>query len=222
MVKVVIYDFGMGGELFAEYLERELPVLKVIRVIDWENSDLNSTNHFKTRRLVESSLQPYLGRVDLIIIANHFLTQIGLRYLERKYKNQKFIGFHLPTLDTFVNRDTLILTTSAISRSLAYRLYLHKIHRTSFTIALDDWPTLIDDAAIESDAIDKIIAGAREQKNFHPKEFIIINSHFAFFDPYFRQHKMKVHTSYYEALNEVYTKLKIRGRPKNKHKPRHK
>ena len=39
MLKVVVFDSGYGGELFADYLEEELPLVDIVRVIDWRNAD---------------------------------------------------------------------------------------------------------------------------------------------------------------------------------------
>ena len=39
MLKIVIFDGGFGGELFADQLEAELDVVEVIRVIDWRNAE---------------------------------------------------------------------------------------------------------------------------------------------------------------------------------------
>ena len=35
MLRVVVYGRGRGGEAVAEYLEEELGVVEVVRVIDW-------------------------------------------------------------------------------------------------------------------------------------------------------------------------------------------
>ena len=39
MLKVVVFDGGYGGEFFADQLEAELPILDIIRVIDWRNAE---------------------------------------------------------------------------------------------------------------------------------------------------------------------------------------
>ncbi len=36
--KVVVFDCGIGGELFADYIENELAIIDVVRVIDWRHS----------------------------------------------------------------------------------------------------------------------------------------------------------------------------------------
>ena len=39
MLKVVVFDSGFGGELFADYFEEEMPVVEIVRVIDWRNAE---------------------------------------------------------------------------------------------------------------------------------------------------------------------------------------
>ena len=39
MLKIVVFDSGFGGELFADRLESEIPVVEVIRVIDWRSAN---------------------------------------------------------------------------------------------------------------------------------------------------------------------------------------
>ena len=95
MLKVVVYDGGYGGELFADYLEENLPIVEVIRVIDWRNASAITKSARSARRTAKAALSPYLGQVDLIIFANHLLSITGLRYFRRHYPNQKFLGLHL-------------------------------------------------------------------------------------------------------------------------------
>ena len=58
MLKIVVFDSGYGGELFADYLENELPVTDIIRVVDWRNADKMQHNARLTRRLAEEALKP--------------------------------------------------------------------------------------------------------------------------------------------------------------------
>ena len=39
MIKVLIFDSGYGGELFADWLNEEMPILDIIRIIDWRNAE---------------------------------------------------------------------------------------------------------------------------------------------------------------------------------------
>ena len=136
MLKIVVLDGGFGGELFADRLEEEFPVVEVIRVIPWRNADDFLKSPRTARRAAVRALKPYIGRVDLIILANHLLSTTSLRYFRRKYKNQRFAGLRLPDVTTFINRPTVVLTTTALSHTLNYRAYCLKLHRKVTSVCL--------------------------------------------------------------------------------------
>ena len=92
MLKIVVLDSGFGGELFADKLKENLQVMEIIRVIDWRNADKYMHGKREARHAAEEALRPYIGRVDLIIIANFLLSITSLKYFRRKYKNQRFVG----------------------------------------------------------------------------------------------------------------------------------
>ena len=67
MMKIAVFDSGFGGELFADKLEEELPIVEVIRVIDWRNAKKLQNNPLKSRAIIKKALKPYINKVDLII-----------------------------------------------------------------------------------------------------------------------------------------------------------
>ena len=86
MLNVVVFDSGYGGEFFADWLEEEIPVVKVTRVIDWRNAALLLENPKKARKIAVDDLHPHIGKADLIVFANHLLTLTSLTYFCNKYK----------------------------------------------------------------------------------------------------------------------------------------
>lgn len=179
MLKVVVFDGGYGGELMADKLEEELPVIEVIRVIDWRNADKLLLSAKTARRVARDALRPYIGRVDLIVLANHLLTATSLKYFQRKYKEQKFVGMELRKPDTFINRETLIMTTRAVARTINYHNYLFSLKRKCRTITLDDWPNLIDDGELSSGEIKNVLDNFMFEKKFYPKEIILLCAQFS-------------------------------------------
>ena len=145
MLKVVVFDSGFGGELFADYFEEEVPIVEVIRVIDWRNAEGILNNPKTARKIAKEALRPYIGKVDLIIFANQLLGLTSLKYFKRKYRNQQFLGFSLKEPETFLPRDTLILTTRAVSKTLNYQVFLFRLKRKVGTLIVDDWLEKIDD-----------------------------------------------------------------------------
>ena len=214
MLKIVIFDSGYGGEDFADQLESELPTTEIIRVIDWRSADGILANSRRARVLAEKALRPFIGKVDLIIVANYLVSATSLKYFRRKYKNQKFIGFTLRPRRIVPGRPTLILTTRAITKSFTY---FNFACRTNYrTICLDHWPALIDDGTFtiknfEADlkpAVDKM-------KKFIPKQIFLACGQFTELKPELRKffgHNVRIIDSFDDTMRETYKALNIRGR----------
>ena len=80
MLKIVVFDGGYGGEIFADYLQENLPIVETIRVIDWRNAEKILLKAKDARRVADAALRPYIGKVDLIIFANYLITITSLKY----------------------------------------------------------------------------------------------------------------------------------------------
>ena len=216
MLKIAVYDGGMGGALFADYLREELPIAKIIPVIDRQNREKLIHHRLEARATAERALQPYMGCVDLIVLANHFLTATSLKHFERTYPGQKFVGFALPTPDTFVKRKTFVLTTSALARRLSFRYYVHTLRRDTTVLALDNLPAKIDQGRLGTEQLRKNIVQHTSAK---PKEIILACSHFNDLKPALREiygQNLKFHDSSPATYREILRILKIRSYTKKK------
>ncbi len=214
MLKIVVYDSGFGGELFADYLEEELPIVEVIRVIDWRNADKILLSPKTARQVACNALRPYFGKVDLIIFANHLLTITSLKFFQRKYKSQKFLGFSLKEPDTFVKRDVLILTTKALAKTIDYRSFIFHLKRKTKTLTLDTWPNLIDDGELSETEIKSTIKTALLGEKFLPQELILACSQFNDIKPTLKKlfgPNVRIYDSFDEAYSGVCHILRIRG-----------
>lgn len=215
MLKVVIFDSGYGGEFFADQLKEELPILEILRVINWREADKILLNPRTARQVAEDSIRPYIGKVDLIIFANYLLSLTSLKYFKHKYKNQKFLGFKLKFPDTFVKRDVLILSTSAVSKTISYRNFLLRIKRKTRTLNLDSWPAKIDDGELSPIEIKTIIRSFLvHHPGFDPKEIILASSQFndikAELKSIFGQ-SLKIYDSFDDTIRDVCKILNVRG-----------
>ena len=214
MLKIVVFDSGWGGELFADYLEETLPVVKVIRVIDWRNSNA-ITSHAKSARVAaEAALRPYLGDVDLIVFANHLLSLTSLRYFRRKYPQQEFIGMTLDPPRSPVERNILVLTTRAVHRSVSYRHLIWRLGTGKCkTLTLDDWPAKIDDGELTSSEISQTFVSASIKPSC-PHNIVLACSQFSdireqLYD-YFNKN-IKIYDGFEDTLQQICRILKIRG-----------
>ena len=214
MLKIVVYDSGFGGELFADYLEEQLCVAEIIRVIDWRHADELLKGRKSARKAAEEALRAYIGQVDLIIFANHLLSATSLKYFCRKYKNQKFIGFKLIQPDVTMNRPALILTTTAMSRTINYYNFIFRLKCHTMTITEDDWIAKIDDGELTSREIKDGITKSTLTKGFNPKDLILAGAQFSDIKNELRSalgHNIKIYDSFNVAYRDACKILKIRG-----------
>ncbi len=220
MLKVVVFDCGYGGEIFADKLEAELPILDVIRVIDWRHAEDLSNNPKRARELMKLALRPYVNKVDLIIFANYYLTITNLKYFQHKYKKQKFLGLNLKAPDTFIKHDVLILSTNPVSKNLHFRHFLSRIHRRTKILNLDSWPSKIDDGELTAPEINQTLKTFLfKYKNFQPKEIVLASAQFS--DIEFELKKLfgqslKIYDGFNETIRNVYKTLNLRGGPKKR------
>lgn len=208
MLKIVVFDSGYGGELLADYLEAELPVMEVIRIIDWKNANMYQKNVKRMRQYTDRAIRPYIGKVNLIIFANYYLATTSLKYFQRKYKNQQFIGLELHHPCNF-RYQTHILTTKSLAKTLSYKFFVHKIKGK--TVILDDWPILIDDGELGHAKIRRDLSSVRKCK---ASQIILACSQFVELEDEFRRvlgHNLKIINNFDEVLRSTYRVLRIRG-----------
>ena len=214
MLKVVVYDNGYGGELFADKLESELPILNVIRVIDWRNRDAFQSSPKSARKIAESTLRPYFGNVDLIVFANYLIALTSLKYFCKKYKDQAFLGLHLTESSSVLKKNILILGTKTISHQLQYKSYLFHLKSKSFTICLDEWPNLIDDGELTMDTVHNKFEQSLPKKYPKPDGLILACSQFYDIKDELRNvfgKNIKIYDDFTTLTDGVVKKLKIRG-----------
>ena len=214
MLKIVVFDSGYGGELFADRLEETFPIVEVIRVIDWRNADKFLKSPKKARREALDALRPYIGRVDLIVLANYYLSTTSLKYFAHKFKNQKFLGLKLPELDTFMRRPTVVFTTKALARTISYHNYIFRLKRKATTVCLDHWLPLIDDGELSEQMIREEFEFFCEKHHYRPAEIVLACSHFNDIIPTLREKvdkNLKIHDNFRSTIAEIGKVLKIRG-----------
>lgn len=208
MKKVIIFDSGFGGEMFADYVENELAVIDVIRVIDWRNASSYLESSTAARDAALIALRPYIGRADVIVIANNLLAETSLDFFRRKFKNQTFIGFtNNYLLKLSEKENNLILTT----RQMSHYLIAYKMHKNIRTINLDDWVQKIDDGEL---TLENIRHDLRNFTEFMPSHIILCCAQFTDVKPVlykiFGQHVI-IENGYKYVFRELCQKLGFRG-----------
>ena len=214
MLKVVVFDSGYGGELFADRLAEELPILDIVRVIDWRHAEEIQSSSRLARKFAERALRPYIGEVDLIILANHLLTATSLKYFRRRYQSQKFVGLRLCQPTTFVDRNTIVLTTRPLAKTINYHNYTFRLHRSLRTLTPDDWLAKIDDGQLSDGEVCDYIASFVVKENFTPEEVILACAHFSELKTELHKQlgrNLKIHDSFDDAIRHTCKALHLRG-----------
>lgn len=214
MIKIVVFDSGYGGEFFADRFEEEVHVIDIIRVIDWRHANEYLCKPKVGRRLALEALRPYIGKVDLIIFANHLISATSLKFFQHAFPNQRFLGFKLKAPDTFIDRGTIILTTKAFSKTMEFHGYIFRIKRRARTIALDTWPEKIDDGELKLEEISETINDYCAKKQISPQEVVLGCSQFEDICNELRQvlgHNIRIYSSFNDTIREACKILRIRG-----------
>lgn len=163
MLKVVVFDSGWGGELFANYLEDELPIIEVIREIDWRNASGYEETEAEARKLARAAVSKYIGRVDLIVLAGQRLSIVALDYLKKCFPEQKFIGFKLRRFEEIpkaTSRKIIYLTTNLV-RSSQHYIEAKNDRRDIEFIEPEcrGWKQMIDDGELTDEIINRELGG---------------------------------------------------------------
>lgn len=158
MPKVVVFDNGWGGELFANFLQDELPA-EIERVIDWRHFPYFGREQTEVRDLVEQSLAKWIGKVDLIIIANPVATS-HLDYLRHQYPNQCFLGMPKLCEEIYYNEKDQVLALGAmdgVMDNIADEYSQEGVINGCRKLACLDWIRQIEDGDISGiNIFDKI------------------------------------------------------------------
>lgn len=213
MLKVVVYDSGYGGEFFADWLATELPIIEIIRVIDWRSSSQMQNNPKEARKIADADLRPYIGHVDLIILANHLLTLTSLKHFRRKYKDQRFVGLNLKKPNSPPKKDAIILTTKAVTKTINYYNFIFHLRSKVKTLVLDNWPAKIDDDILTEQEI-KDTLSQFISCDTRSQEIFLACSQFYDIKPKLTKlfgRNLKIHDGFNDAYRDICRALRIRG-----------
>lgn len=181
MLKILVFDSGWGGELFANYLEKELAVVDIIRLSDWHHSPHSWYEPYNLRNLVEYLLLPYIGEVDVIVLASYTVTSAALDWLKRKYPSQVFVGFELRLfyqLREVSQRRALVAANQRIYQSPAYRSAKERLRQVQqmelVELECDGWSSLIDGGRLSKNRILQTLGNY----NWREDVLVLCNTHY--------------------------------------------
>lgn len=165
MLKIVVFDSGWGGELCANYIEQELGVAEIKRVIDWRNFPYISKTREEICRLAEKSLKPHIGKSDAIVIASNVASVTALPFLKTKYPEQRFIDVPLVFSHLNLNKvnELVTLGVSTVFCAKKYRKELSNLKLDfNFTaISCDNWLKYLEDGILSERQIMEKLRGIK-------------------------------------------------------------
>lgn len=207
--KIVVFDNSFGGELFADYIEKELPIFDVIRVICWGEK--------LSRDFTIQKMRPYIGHADLIILLNPFLTITALGYIRKKFPNQNFIGLK-PVSKIPKNRSkrVLFLTTKQTRRTITYQLHHFSLAKKTRIIDCDKWVKLIDTGEYITE---EMVNDLKVLGDFKPQLVVLDNAALLDAKPEIRKYfgpTVAIKDGFKKTFNELCATLDIRGGIKKK------
>lgn len=215
MLKVLVFDSGWGGELFADYLENEIGIIDVIRVIDWHNSPHEEFDEESLRALTEYMICPYIGRVDIIVLASYVVTEATLDWLRERYPGQKFLGFEIRLFSIIhANYSKRILIASSKFLLNRPKYLMAKRHIESVygiqVIPLDchEWTKLIDNGNMT----DIIIRQTLKDYDWRKDIILLYNTHYLDIKPRLEElfgWRVQVEDDFAYMLRQVYRALRL-------------
>lgn len=122
MIKIGVFDSGVGGVRFAKELQLAHPEFKITVVHDKKHVPYGDKEPEQIQEFTAKAIEPLLG-YDVIVIACNTATAYAIDYLREQYPNQKFVGFE-PAIKTASKysrtRKIAVLATPATLKSPRY------------------------------------------------------------------------------------------------------
>jgi glutamate racemase len=123
MIKIGVFDSGIGGVRFAKDLQATHPDYKVSVVHDRKNMPYGNKSPEEIQAFTEAAIKPLLG-ADIIAIACNTATAYAIDYLRSKHPDQLFVGFE-PAIRVASKksrtRKIAVLATPATLKSARYQ-----------------------------------------------------------------------------------------------------
>jgi len=185
MNKIIVFDTGTGGKIFADHFRKELTNTEIIEVIDSANAPYGSRTPSEILTLTEQTLKPYINISALIVIACNTATAYTLSYLRTKYPDQLFVGTEpavKPAMKLTKNGKALILATPATVNSAHYQNLKSKYakHITLYEPNCTDWAKKIDDKTLTKN---DIVVTLAPYQSYSPDAIILACTHYLAIPP---------------------------------------
>jgi glutamate racemase len=163
LMKLGVFDSGIGGEAIAQSLRLTFPNAEIIAINDRAHLPYGSKTSPEVIELTDIAIQPLLeSSCDIIVIACNTATALAIDSLRTKYPNQKFIGIE-PMIKTAAkltkSKTIAVCATPATLASERYHNLIKKFGNDLQIIEPDcsNWAQMIEENQINYKIIDQIV-----------------------------------------------------------------
>ncbi|MBQ9029404.1 hypothetical protein IJ114_01380 [Candidatus Saccharibacteria bacterium] len=119
--KVVVFGDKRGKDIIGDMIENELPV-EVIKVDDIGNNAKGDASESEIRERAIAALTPYMGKVDVVVLANADVMLAAEDSLKRMWPKQRIVGYGKNLPNIFRNENAVrILAPNIVKRMTKYR-----------------------------------------------------------------------------------------------------
>jgi glutamate racemase len=169
VMKLGVFDSGIGGEAIANSLRLTFPDEEVITVNDHAHVPYGDKTPDEVIELTNNAIQPLLeANCDIIVIACNTATALAIDALRIRYPKQKFIGIE-PMVKTAAkltkSHIIAVCATPATLASARYHRLVQKFGANLQTIEPDcrNWAQMIENSQINYQIIDQIVNNVCDQ-----------------------------------------------------------
>ena len=154
MLRIGVFDSGIGGEAVAHTLATAFPIAEITSVNDKRNVPYGDRTPEEIIMLTNKALQPlFEGNFDYVVIACNTATAAAIEWLRSTYPTQVFIGLEpmvKPASELTISNTIAVLATHATLSSERY-LNLKKeylIDKKCIEPDCSSWAKMIEDTDI--------------------------------------------------------------------------
>lgn len=169
MVKIGVFDSGIGGKAVAERLQFLFPTAEILFVNDHRHVPYGTKSPDDIRVLTDAAIQPLLAaQCDAIVIACNTATTNAIEYLRATYPDTHFVGLEpmvKPAAKLTQSHVIAVLATPMTLASDKYHALKQQWAADTTIIEPDcrDWATRIEEGNGDKIDVETTVASLLEQ-----------------------------------------------------------
>lgn len=163
MMKLGIFDSGIGGEAMAASLQKAFPDATLQVVNDHKNVPYGSKTTKQIISLTDAAIQPLLaGNCDIIILACNTATAAAIEILRKRYPLQAFIGLEPMVKPAASSTKTGVIAVCATPSTLGSQRYRNLVETYGKDVRIiepdcSQWAYMIETDHIDRSTIKRTI-----------------------------------------------------------------